>query len=122
MRSLAVATVVALMSSSAVAQTLSPTNPFAQPSTLPYQAPPFDRIQVSDYQPAIEEGMKRQLAEVAAIADNPERPTFANTIEAMERSVSRFCLAVQWHPENFWRTGEFRPLFEQFLAAARGST
>jgi putative glutamine amidotransferase len=43
-------------------------------------------------------------------------------IEAMERSVSRFCLAVQWHPENFWRTGEFRPLFEQFLVAARGSS
>jgi putative glutamine amidotransferase len=40
-------------------------------------------------------------------------------IEAMERPASRFCLAVQWHPENFWRTGEFRPLFEQFLRAAR---
>jgi putative glutamine amidotransferase len=40
-------------------------------------------------------------------------------IEAMERPASRFCLAVQWHPENFWRTGEFRPLFEQFLQAAR---
>jgi putative glutamine amidotransferase len=41
-------------------------------------------------------------------------------IEGMERSASRFCLAVQWHPENFWRTGEFRPLFASFLAAARG--
>jgi putative glutamine amidotransferase len=40
-------------------------------------------------------------------------------IEAMERPDSRFCVAVQWHPENFWRTGEFRPLFEQFLIAAR---
>ena len=40
-------------------------------------------------------------------------------IEGMERPASRFCLAVQWHPENFWRTGEFRPLFEHFLAAAR---
>jgi putative glutamine amidotransferase len=40
-------------------------------------------------------------------------------IEAMERPSSRFCVAVQWHPENFWRTGEFRPLFEQFLNAAR---
>jgi putative glutamine amidotransferase len=40
-------------------------------------------------------------------------------IEAMERPASRFCVAVQWHPENFWRTGEFRPLFEQFLNAAR---
>jgi putative glutamine amidotransferase len=40
-------------------------------------------------------------------------------IEGMERPASRFCLAVQWHPENFWRTGEFRPLFEHFLTAAR---
>lgn len=41
-------------------------------------------------------------------------------IEAMERPGDRFCLAVQWHPENFWRTGEFRPLFEQFISAAKG--
>jgi putative glutamine amidotransferase len=40
-------------------------------------------------------------------------------IEAMERPASAFCLAVQWHPENFWRTGEFRPLFEGFVDAAR---
>jgi len=38
-------------------------------------------------------------------------------IEAIERPVSRFCLAVQWHPENFWRTGEFRALFEEFVKA-----
>jgi putative glutamine amidotransferase len=40
-------------------------------------------------------------------------------IEALERPAARFCLAVQWHPENFWRTGEFRPLFEGFVEAAR---
>ena len=39
-------------------------------------------------------------------------------IEAIERPASRFCLAVQWHPENFWRTGEFRSLFEEFVKAA----
>lgn len=39
-------------------------------------------------------------------------------IEAMERPASLFCVAVQWHPENFWRTGEFRPLFEQFVQSA----
>jgi putative glutamine amidotransferase len=40
-------------------------------------------------------------------------------IEAMEDPEARFCLGVQWHPENFWRTGEFRPLFEGFLEAAQ---
>lgn len=40
-------------------------------------------------------------------------------IEAIEFPGKRFCLAVQWHPENFWRTGEFRPLFEGFVEAAR---
>lgn len=41
-------------------------------------------------------------------------------IEAIEDPIARFCLGVQWHPENFWRTGEFRPLFEGFLDAASG--
>ncbi len=40
-------------------------------------------------------------------------------IEAMEQGGDVFRLAVQWHPENFWRTGEFRPLFEGFIEAAR---
>ena len=61
-------------------------NPFAQPSTLPFNAPPFDKIKDSDFQPAIEEGMRRSLAEVDAIANNADAPTFANTIEALERS------------------------------------
>jgi peptidyl-dipeptidase Dcp len=61
-------------------------NPFFSPSPLPFQAPPFDRIQDADYKPAIEEGMKRHLAEIRRIADDPEPPTFANTIEAMERA------------------------------------
>jgi len=43
-------------------------------------------------------------------------------IEAIEDPSSRFCLGVQWHPENFWRTGEFRPLFEGFLEAAQSVT
>jgi putative glutamine amidotransferase len=39
-------------------------------------------------------------------------------IEAIEDPGARFCLGVQWHPENFWRTGEFRALFEGFLEAS----
>jgi peptidyl-dipeptidase Dcp len=62
------------------------TNPFFAPSTLPFQAPPFDRIQDADYQPAIERGMAEQLAEVEKIASQTSEPTFDNTIVAMERS------------------------------------
>jgi len=39
-------------------------------------------------------------------------------IEAIEDPAARFCLGVQWHPENFWRTGEFRALFEGFVQAS----
>jgi putative glutamine amidotransferase len=41
-------------------------------------------------------------------------------IEAVEDPSKRFCLGVQWHPENFYRTGEFRALFEAFVDASRG--
>ncbi len=40
-------------------------------------------------------------------------------VEAIEDPAQPFCLGVQWHPENFWRTGEFRALFEGFLDAAQ---
>jgi putative glutamine amidotransferase len=40
-------------------------------------------------------------------------------IEALEDATRRFCLGVQWHPENFWQTGEFRALFEGFVQACR---
>ena len=62
------------------------TNPLLSASTLPFQAPPFDRIKDSDYLPAFNEGMKQHLAEVRRIADNAEPATFDNTIEALERS------------------------------------
>jgi putative glutamine amidotransferase len=41
-------------------------------------------------------------------------------VEAMEKTGAPFCVAVQWHPENFWRTGEFRELFEGLVKAANG--
>ena len=61
-------------------------NPFAAPSALPFQAPDFGKIKDSDFKPAIEEGMKRQLAEIEKIANNPAPPTFDNTIAAMEKT------------------------------------
>jgi peptidyl-dipeptidase Dcp len=64
----------------------SSANPFAQPSSLPYQAPAFNHIRNADYQPAIEEGMRRQRAELDSIARQQAPPTFENTIVALERT------------------------------------
>ena len=63
-----------------------PQNPFYAPSTLPFQAPPFDKIKDSDYQPAIEAGMAEQKKEIEAIANDPAAPTFENTFIPMEKS------------------------------------
>ena len=68
------------------AATLAASNPFAKPSTLPFQAPDFSKIKDSDYLPALLAGMAGQKREVAAIANNPAPPTFNNTMVALERS------------------------------------
>lgn len=62
------------------------TNPFYAPSKLPMQAPAFDKIQNSDFKPAIEEGIRQRGAEIEKIANNTAAPTFDNTIVALERS------------------------------------
>ncbi len=61
-------------------------NPFYAASTLPWQAPPFDRIKDADFQPALEAGMAEQLKEIESIANNPAPATFDNTLIAMEKS------------------------------------
>jgi peptidyl-dipeptidase Dcp len=63
-----------------------PSNPFYAPSTLPFRAPPFDKIKDEDYQPAIEAGMVEQISEIEAIADNSAAPTLENTLVAMEKT------------------------------------
>ncbi|MGA9305102.1 MAG: peptidyl-dipeptidase Dcp [Candidatus Sulfotelmatobacter sp.] len=70
----------------AAAAEFGPSNPFYAPSSLPFHAPPFDKIKDEDFQPAIEAGMAQQQAEIQAIANNPEPPTFDNTIVAMEKT------------------------------------
>ena len=83
---------MALGAASASAQTQTaiaeygPNNPFYTPSTLPFQAPPFDKIKDSDYQPAIDAGMAMQINEVEAIANSSTPPTFENTVVALERT------------------------------------
>ncbi|QFU90032.1 M3 family metallopeptidase [Amycolatopsis sp. YIM 10] len=65
---------------------ISPDNPFASASDLPYRLPPFDRITGEHYRPAFEAGIAEQVEQVRAIVDNPEPPTFDNTVVALERS------------------------------------
>ncbi len=61
-------------------------NPFLEPSTLPYQLPPFNRIDDGDYLPAFDTGFAEQLAEIEAIVSDPAPAGFGNTIAALERS------------------------------------
>lgn len=77
---------IAINPALAAAADFGPSNPFYAPSTLPFQAPPFDKIKDEDFQPAIEAGMAQEQAEIQTIADNPDAPTFDNTIVAMEKS------------------------------------
>lgn len=75
------------------------TNPLLAPWTTPFELPPFDAISDDDFQPAFEAALTEARAELAAIADNPEPATFANTIdalalmgEAMDKALAPFFL------------------------------
>lgn len=61
-------------------------NPFLGKYATPREVTPFDRIRMEHYEPAIREGIRQQNEEIEAVTDNPETPTFANTIEPFERS------------------------------------
>ncbi|MCZ8234685.1 MAG: dipeptidyl carboxypeptidase II, partial [Inhella sp.] len=69
-----------------LAPALAQANALLQPSPLPLQYPPFNTITDADFAPALSAGMAMQRREIAAIVANPAAPTFANTIEALERS------------------------------------
>ena len=59
-------------------------NPFFSEYTTPHQTAPFDKIRIEHYEPAVLEGIKQHQAEVDAIVNNPEAPTFGNTVVALE--------------------------------------
>src|SRR3954451_296317 len=63
----------------------------------------------------------RHHQSVADVAPNLSvtAPAPRGVIEAIEQPTANFCVGVQWHPENFWRTGEFKPLFQAFVRATR---
>ena len=61
-------------------------NPFFQEWNTPFDVPPFNLIKDEHYMPAFEKGMKENMDEIDIIVNNKEKPTFENTIEALERS------------------------------------
>ncbi len=61
-------------------------NPLLEAWTGPFEAPPFERIEPEHFRPAFETALEEARTEIDAVAANPEPPTFANTIEALERS------------------------------------
>ncbi|WP_167852031.1 M3 family metallopeptidase [Hymenobacter elongatus] len=73
-----------------LAQTTAAANPLLAPWAGPYGGiPPFDKVTVSQFEPALEAGMAQNLAEIQAIATNAQAPTFDNTIAALERAGQR---------------------------------
>ena len=71
----------------AFAATTAPANALLAPWSGPYGGiPPFDKVRVADFKPALEAGMVQELADVERIANNPAPPSFENTIAALERS------------------------------------
>jgi len=67
-------------------ETMTSANPFYAASKLPFQTADFTKIKNSDYKPAMEQGMREQLADIEKIANNPQPATFENTFVAMEKS------------------------------------
>jgi peptidyl-dipeptidase Dcp len=63
-----------------------PDNPFLKEWKTPFQTPPFNQIKLEHYLPAFTEGIKQQITEIEAIVNSKEKPTYINTIEAMEKS------------------------------------
>jgi len=83
----AVSTPAPSASSTAAPSTAATTaNPFYADSTLPLQYPAFDKIKDTDFAPAFDTGMREDLADAERVANNPEAPTFDNTIIALEKS------------------------------------
>lgn len=111
--------VTLLVAAPAAAPGRAPDNPFFQARKTPFQAPPFDRIQNEHYMPAFREGMKREQAEIDAIAADRRAPTFANTIAAMDHSgiflndvsaVFYACLGAETNPDLQALAREAAPL------------
>lgn len=90
-------------------------NPFFAEYATPFGVPPFDRIEVAHYKPAILKGMEQHAAEIAAIVNNPDEPTFENTVAAFDRSgrlLSEASLAF-WGQSSVNTTDEIQTLEQE---------
>lgn len=104
----------ALTSNHAMAQQRQ--NPFLVKYDTPYQIPPFDRITVADYLPALKAGIAEQQKAVDAIVNNPEAPTFSNTIVALDHSgqtLEKVCM-VFFNLDESNSTPEMTAVGEEF--------
>lgn len=104
-------------------KTMPRQNPFMQAYSTPYEIPPFDLITYADYLPAVKEGIARQKKEIEAIVNNPDKPTFDNTIlafdmsgELLERALMVFLAMddAMSTPELAKIAGEVLPLYSQW--------
>lgn len=86
MMALSVTVVTTTGSLNAQADKIKSTNPLLQKSTLQYQAPPFNLIKNEDFKPAFDYSLKEHDAEIEKIANNTDKPTFENTVLAIEIS------------------------------------
>ena len=98
--------------------------PHAMDESLTTLAHGLDVVEGSLLARAVAQGMSQQVNSrhhqaIKAIGDGLVATAHATDgiVEALEAPDVPFCVGVQWHPENFWRTGEFLPLFELFAAA-----
>jgi peptidyl-dipeptidase Dcp len=82
----AVTVLMPVLQAEPIVKDFGPSNPFYAPSTLPFGAPPFDKIKDTDYQPAIEAGMAAELKDIQAITANRAKPTFENTLIPLQKS------------------------------------
>ena len=85
---------------------------FDEPSSLPYQLPEFDKIELADLVPAFRTGVDDHSAQIAAIADNPAEPTWENTLEALEESGQMLnrVLAIIFNYSGTMATEEVRDI------------
>ena len=86
MKNLVIAAAMTCMVCACSQKPAEPENPFFSEFQSPYGAPDFDRIQLADYEPAFLKGIEQQNQEIKAIVENPEAPTFENTIVALDNS------------------------------------